>query len=259
MKAVAIALASSATIALASFACGGSDSISAEPADAGPDAAPVLETEAGAPCGPTDDTQHFRCSADGNARRKCEANVLASEGCARGCLKAGPDGGASDDTCMGTDTTWSCPGSFGTQKAQNGDYYITAFGCWIDADGGAHGDPGDNCVPGCFDKAKAAGVCNAGETGKQCEERITWFTADAARFGCLAKIRITNPANGKSVVAIALDSGPGCSVESKVSKAVLDTSGRIDRELFGVDHGVVDKALVHVVEVDPSTPLGPTP
>jgi len=72
-------------------------------------------------------------------------------------------------------------------------------------------------------------------------------------------LRITNPTNGKSVVGVVLDYGPGCSVERSVSKAVLDTSGRIDRELFGSDQGASDRSLVHVIEVDPSTPLGPTP
>ena len=61
----------------------------------------------------------------------------------------------------------------------------------------------------------------------------------------------------KSVIAVALDYGPSCSVESMVSKAVLDASGRVDLELFGGDQGVSDMANVHVVEVDNSTPLGP--
>ena len=160
---------------------------------------------------------------------------------------------------MGTSTTWSCTGSYGKTKASDGDYYVTAFGCWKDAQGGLHGDSGDNCIPSCLAQAKSAGLCLPGDTGKQCEERVTWYTADAARFGCLARLRVTNPANGKSVVAVALDFGPSCSVvESKVQKAVLDASGRVDRQLFGADQGVTDRSLVHVVEVDSSTPLGPT-
>jgi len=155
---------------------------------------------------------------------------------------------------------WSCTGAYGTTKASDGDYYITAFGCWTDAAGVTHGDSGDNCIPSCFAQAKAAGVCLPGETGKACEERVTWFTADAARFGCLAKLKVTNPANGKSVIAIALDFGPSCTaVEDKVKKGVLDASGRVDRQLFGADQGFQDKSLVHVTEVPASTPLGPTP
>jgi hypothetical protein len=103
-------------------------------------------------------------------------------------------------------------------------------------------------------------VCKSTDTGPDCEEALTWYTADSARFGCLARVRITNPANGKAVVAIVLDAGPACSsVEDNVMKEVLDASGRVDRELFGADQGYADKALVHVVEVDPSTPLGPVP
>jgi hypothetical protein len=212
-----------------------------------PAAAPPIDasTEAAAPC-----TARFACAADGMSRAKC-ATV---EPCARGCLRNVPP---ADDECMGTTTTWSCPGSYGTKKAENGDYYLTAFGCWVDAAGTAHGDSGDNCIPSCLAQAKAAGLCNTGDTGKQCEQRVIWYTADAARFGCLARVRITNPANGKSVVAVALDYGPSCSrVEDTVSKAVLDASGRVDRALFGADQGVSDRSLVHVVEVDPSTPLG---
>jgi hypothetical protein len=70
---------------------------------------------------------------------------------------------------------------------------------------------------------------------------------------------VTNPANGRAVIAVALDVGPSCAVESTVQKAVLDASGRVNRELFSADQGLVDRALVHVVEVDPSTPLGPVP
>ncbi len=181
----------------------------------------------------------------------------------------GTDGTGAPDASTGGDgaveasmppVPWSCTGSYGTTKASDGQYYITAFGCWKDAQGGLHGDSGDNCIPSCFAQAKAAGVCLPGETGKQCEERVTWFTADAARFGCLAKLKVTNPANGKSVVAIALDFGPSCTaVENKVKKGVLDASGRVDRQLFGADQGFADHALVHVTEVPASTPLGPTP
>jgi hypothetical protein len=198
----------------------------------------------------------FRCADDGASRASCASGIPTVEPCPRGCLR---ETGSSEDVCMGTTTTWSCPGSYGTTKARNGDYYVTAFGCWKDAQGASHGDGQDNCIPSCLAQAKSAGLCLAGDTGKQCEERVTWYTADAARFGCLARLRVTNPANGKSVIAVALDFGPSCSaVESKVQKAVLDASGRVDRQLFGSDQGVLDRSLVHVVEVAASTPLGPT-
>lgn len=197
----------------------------------------------------------FQCAGDGMSRSKCVSGVATKEACARGCLR----NGTSDGTCLGTTSTWKCTGSYNTVPAADGDYYITAFGCWVDAQGGKHGDPGDNCIPSCLSQLKSQGLCPAGDTGKACEERITWFTADAARFSCGARLRIENPKNGKAVIAVAIDQGPSCTVEAKASKAALDASGRVNRELFGTDHGIVDKALVHVVEVDKSTPLGPAP
>ncbi len=160
---------------------------------------------------------------------------------------------------MGTTTPWSCTGLFGTSKAEDGDYYLTAFGCWVDANNVTHTDPGDNCIPACLSKAQSSGLCAKTDTGPQCEEKTNWFVADSGRFGCLARLRVENPKNNKKVIVVVLDAGPNCSVESNVSKAVLDASGRVDDYLFGAPQGYADKALVHVVEVDPSTPLGPVP
>ena len=53
---------------------------------------------------------------------------------------------------------------------------------------------------------------------------------------------MTNPANGKSVVAVALDYGPGCPGENAVMKEVLDSSGRVNRYLFGSDKGARERA-----------------
>jgi hypothetical protein len=159
---------------------------------------------------------------------------------------------------MGTTATnFSCTGSYGTIPVNDGNYYITEFGCYVDASGNVQTDPDDNCIPSCLSKAIAAGLCPTGSTGPACEESINWYTADGARFGCLARLRVTNPANGKAVIAVALDYGPGCSGENGVSHAVLDASGRIDDYLFGGPEGASDRALVHVVQVDDSTPLGP--
>jgi hypothetical protein len=159
---------------------------------------------------------------------------------------------------MGTTATnFSCTGSYGTVPVDDGNYYITSFGCYVDASGNVQTDPDDNCIPSCLSQAIAAGLCPAGSTGPACEESINWYTADGARFGCLARLRVTNPSTGMSVIAVALDFGPGCSGENKVSHAVLDSSGRIDDYLFGGPEGASDKALVHVVQVDDATPLGP--
>jgi hypothetical protein len=226
--------------------------------DAGSDAGspPDAGADAGVPCGALSSATHFVCAADGNSRLECASNQLVTEPCSRGCLR---NPSTADSVCLGSTNAFTCSGSYGTQRASDGDYYLTAFGCWLDATGGVHTDPADNCIPSCLSQARAAGLCAAGDTGPACEEKITWFTADGARFGCLQRLRVTNPANGKAVIAVALDYGPGCPGENSVGKTVLDASGRVDRYLFGSDQGTVDHALVHVVEVDNATPLGPVP
>lgn len=178
-----------------------------------------------------------------------------------GCTAAPPPpkeaGAPGPDAPRATTTSeWSCDGKWGTEKAQNGDYYATAFGCWKDAKGTMHKDPGDNCIPACLSRARSSGLC-AGMTGPDCEAAVRWFAADAGRFGCLARLRVTNPANGKSAVVVALDQGPSCSIEKKVRHAAIDLSYPANEYLFGGEQGISDKATVHVVEVDPSTPLGP--
>lgn len=227
------------------------------PARDGGDAA--ADAPADAPrlgCGPFAGARdRFVCAADGTSRGRCPDGVSREEEpCPRGCLRA-PSG--KDAVCMGTTAAWACAGTAATERAQNGDYILTAFGCWLDAAGGKHGDVGDNCVPSCLGDLRRLGLCAAADTGRACEEKLTWFVADAGRFGCGARVRVENPANGKAVVAVAIDLGPACSVERTVQAAVLDASGRVNRELFGTDRGVVDRSLVHVIEVDATTPLGP--
>ena len=219
----------------------------ASDAVASPDAAPQG-------CGEFAGDTRYTCSKDGNARGECVSGSLNEQACSRGCLR---ETAPTDDVCMGTSTSWSCTGTYGTTKAQNGDYYITSFGCWVDANSTVHTDPGDNCIPGCFTKAKSSGLCGANDTGPQCEEKVDWYVADSGRFGCLARLRVENPNNGKKAIVVVLDAGPACWTEQNVSHAILDASGRLNEYLFGTQNGYSDKALVHVVEVDEPTPLGP--
>ena len=243
--------------------------VSPEPsADAGVDALPTADAavattrdgssdasrdSAPAGCGEFAGASRYTCSQDGNSRGKCTSGVLQSETCGRGCLRYKAP---TDDVCMGTTTPFTCTGSFGTARAEDGDYYLTAFGCWVDANKVVHTDPGDNCIPACLADAQKSGLCKA-MSGPQCEQSVNWFAADSGRFGCLARLRVENPKNGKKVVVVALDAGPACFVENAVKKAVFDASGRVNEYLFGTQNGYSDHALVHVVEVDPSTPLGP--
>ena len=73
----------------------------------------------------------------------------------------------------------------------------------------------------------------------------------------MARLRVKNPKNGRSAVVAVLDYGPACWVEAKVSHAAIDLSYPAANYLFGGEVGINDQALTHVVEVDPSTPLGP--
>jgi len=169
-----------------------------------------------------------------------------------------PPGNPPDDPPG--DTSWSCSGTYATKKAGDGNYYLTSFGCWVDSSGTHHSDPGDNCIPACLSQAKSDGICQSGWSGKVCEEQTSYYVADSGRFGCLARLRITNPASGAGVVAVVLDAGPACWVEAKVQRAILDASPPVALALFGSSSvGWSSKRLVHVVEVDASTPLGPTP
>ncbi len=140
-----------------------------------------------------------------------------------------PSGGDTTPPFSKPAKPWTCTGSYATSPTTSSTYSITAFGCWVDASGVRHGDSGDNCIPGCLSQAKSTGLCPSSDSGKSCEERVTWYVADAGRFGCLARVKVTNPKNGKAVIAVALDYGPACWVERKVSRGVLDASGRINR------------------------------
>ncbi len=149
-----------------------------------------------------------------------------------------------------------CTHGYYTKPAADGVYYASDFGCSVKGDGTHFRDPTDNCIPGCLAQAQHT-IC-AGKSGPDCEYAVTWYVADAARFGCMSRVQVTNPANGKSAVLLVLDYGPGCRVEDGVSHAVLDMSYRAVEFLFGEEHGAVDRAKVKVTPVADTTPLGPT-
>ena len=44
-------------------------------------------------------------------------------------------------------------------------------------------------------------------TGPECERMHNWYVADADRFGCGTKLKLTNPVDGKSAVVIVIDRG----------------------------------------------------
>lgn len=173
----------------------------------------------------------------------------------------GGSGGGNTAAACGVDLTdfqppTSCNGPSGftsKQKPSNGVYASSWFGCYNDSNGDLHTDPNDNCVFAC----SASKYCS--EQGPECQAKLKWFSADADRFGCGARVRVTNCNNGKSVVLVALDRGPNCSsIEKAHSASVIDMSHDAMGYLFdGKFYGGGDHKAVVVEPVDASTPLGP--
>jgi len=171
--------------------------------------------------------------------------------------------GGSSDICEGIDgepliPPVSCDGPGGnttTEKAPNDLYATSWFGCYMQDNGTIYKDPYDNCEFACGNQ----GLCPAGQDGPECEANLRWFAADADRFGCGGRIRVTNCDNGEAVVLVTLDRGPNCnSVEKACDAPVLDMSHDAMVHLFdGGTYGGCDHQAVVVEEVDANTPLGP--
>lgn len=151
----------------------------------------------------------------------------------------------------------SCDGPSGntsTEVPANGLFSTSWFGCYYADDGSIVQDPSDNCEFACGPQ----GLCDAGASGPECEAELRWFAADADRYGCGGRIRVTNCDNGKSVVLATLDRGPNCGVEMDCETPVLDMSHDAMVFLFdGEEHGGCDHATVVVEAVDEGTALGP--
>ena len=151
-----------------------------------------------------------------------------------------------------------CDGPSGytsTEIPPNGLYSTSWFGCYLQDDGSIYQDPSDNCQFACGNM----GLCPAGQDGPTCEANLRWFAADADRYGCGGRIRVTNCDNGNAVVLATLDRGPNCgSVEMPCGAPVLDMSHDAMVHLFeGGTYGGCELQGVVVEPVDPSTPLGP--
>jgi hypothetical protein len=148
-----------------------------------------------------------------------------------------------------------CTGLFNTNPSPTGAYYATDFGCSSDP---YFTDPGDTCgSAACIQSAYDQGVCSSGQSKASCQRAVNWYAVGGASYGCGARLQVTNPANGKSVVVMVLDNGPSCTVENDAHFWVLDVSYPTILYLFGSEEGRGDHALVHAEVVDPSTPLGP--
>lgn len=172
-------------------------------------------------------------------------------------------GPSIDALCAGVDTASFQPpsvcdassGNTSTEIPKNRIYATSWFGCYRKADGTIFKDPTDNCLFACGNK----GLCASGLTGPECEASLEWFAADADRYGCGARIRVTNCANKKQVVLVTLDRGPNCkSVEKPIGAPVLDMGHSPMVYLFdGKTYGGSDKKRVIIEPVAATTPLGP--
>ncbi len=205
-------------------------------------------------------------SGNGGSGGSGGSGGATGSGGSSGASGSGGSGGGSSTPPASYSTpesSWTCGGTAGTHPSQSGSYYTTTFGCYVDESGTAHGDPGDNCVPWCMTGAASQGrsaewnaLCG-GMSGPDCERSVNWYSADADRFGCGARIKITNPKTGKSAVVAVIDRGPACWVESKVDHWGLDLSYPASSYLFGGQTAITEKAEVIAVEVPTDTPLGP--
>ncbi|HEU0035126.1 MAG TPA: hypothetical protein VFQ53_31085 [Kofleriaceae bacterium] len=136
--------------------------------------------------------------------------------------------GASVDNPEALDRLTGCKGKASSTVPADGRYVVT------------FGGPGDHQPMSCGGYADGTG----------------WYAASRQRYGCGAKLRIE--ANGKCVVASALDYGPDVCVERAAGMPIMDVSPRVTRELFGIaGAGWSDHITVSVTEVAAATPLGP--
>jgi len=179
-----------------------------------------------------------------------------------GPVDTGSSTGPSSSVCDGIDgedfiVPGDCDGPNGnttTEIPANGMFATSWFGCYFGDDGDIVQDPGDNCEFACGDQ----GLCPR-QDGPNCEANLQWFAADADRYGCGGRIRVTNCENGNSVVLVTLDRGPNCnSVEMECGAPVLDMSHDAMVYLFdGGIFGGCDLQAVVVEQVDETTALGP--
>ncbi len=109
-------------------------------------------------------------------------------------------------------------------------YYITTFG------GGSDAQP-----MACAGRADGRGL----------------YIADSWRFGCGARVKLTNPSNGRWCVTTVADVGPNICVERAARKPIIDASPAITRELYNIGSaGWSDRVVVRAERVANTTPLG---
>jgi hypothetical protein len=167
-----------------------------------------------------------------------------------------PSWSTSESTASAVGGFPGCSGVYNTHASPTGAYYATDFGC---SSNPYFNDPGDTCgSASCIQSAYDEGVCSSGQSHASCQRAVNWYAVGGSSYGCGARLQVTNPANGKSVIVLVLDNGPSCTVENNAHFWVLDVSYPTIMYLFGSEEGWGDHALVQATVVSSSTPLGPT-
>ncbi|MGD0524490.1 MAG: hypothetical protein ABSE49_05085 [Polyangiaceae bacterium] len=165
-----------------------------------------------------------------------------------------PSGASSSSSAVGGFP--GCSGLYNTNPSPTGSYYATDFGC---SSNPYFTDPGDTCgSAACIQSAYDEGVCSSSDSHATCQRNVNWYAVGGASYGCGARLQVTNPANGKSVVVMVLDNGPSCTVENDANYWVLDVSYPTIMYLFGSEEGWSDHAKIQATVVATTTPLGPT-
>lgn len=146
------------------------------------------------------------------------------------------------------DVLQACTGLTSTQKTPDGKYKSTAFGCYIDDNGNRNDSDTPGCIAAC---GNIPGECD-GLSEADCMYKMKWFVANADQYGCHNRLKVTNPANGKSIIAVVYDRGPHCDRVNQFGE-ILDMSYPAAAYLE-----VGDYQDVQVEETARDTPLGPT-
>jgi|GEM_PF-2381777 len=87
---------------------------------------------------------------------------------------------------------------------------------------------------------------------------VHYYATSWVRWGCGAKLRVTNANTGACVVVEVQDAGPANWVEENAGGPILDASTVVCEDLFGSSScGWSDQNVVEVVEVASDTAVGP--
>ncbi len=155
-------------------------------------------------------------------------SLAAAAGCISGEIA---DTGASVSTIQ--EGLSGCHGHASSSVPADGRFYLTTFGF----------TPADDGAMSC---------------GQRTNHGSWYYAASRQRFGCGSRIRITNPQNGRCVVAETDDYGPDVCVENAAGRPIIDASPLVGQHLFGTrSAGWSDRFAIEVEQVSDSTPIGP--